>query len=362
VQVYRTYPIRRAKDTAFECLVSTVKGSEIKMKQILAIEPSKNKFMLSLGGRIQYFNGLGGEGGEGGFDGPPVPSIDNPLLAGNEPAAPTNPEPTPQPIEKLNFGGREIDPTDPNALNVVHQDYSNLNRTYTQTSQELAQARQMLDHYQTLVQTQQQVQQPVQPAQPQFTQEDRQAFSEKYQELLYEDPIEAELYKLNSPVYQHFTKDAYGNNFVKPHIEPIQQYTQEQQTAQQWSTVVQSVQSKYPDLEQYNDQIIQAYQDNPRLTPDELENVYFQVKGRAQASFTPESLLQDPNFVQQHILSNEQIRNQVLSQYAQNKQQNQPPVVMGTNVGGQMQTLGEVKPKSIKEAGQMWQQWQSRQQ
>jgi hypothetical protein len=330
------------------------------MKQVLAIEPiKKTKFMLSLGGRIQYFNG---EGGEGGFDGPPVPSIENPLLAGNEPAAqpPISPEPTP--IEKLNFGGREIDPTDPNALTTVHQDYNNLNSTFTKTSQELAQARQMLQHYETLVQQQQQVQQVQQPAQPQFTEEDRRAFTEKYQELSYEDPIEAELFKLNSPVYQHFTKEAYANNFVKPHIEPIQQFTQEQQTEKQWSSAVQSVQSKYSDLEQYNEQIIQAYQENPRLTPDDLENVYFQIKGRAQASFNPAQLVNDPNFVQQHILSNEQIRNQVLSQYAQNKQQNQPPVVMGTNVGGQMQTLGEVKPKSIKEAGAMWQQWQSRQQ
>jgi hypothetical protein len=328
------------------------------MKQVLAIEPiKKNKFMLSLGGRIQYFNGDGGEG----FDGPPVPSIENPLLAGNEPAAqpPVNPEPPP--IEKLSFGGREIDPTDPNALNTVHQDYNNLNRTFTQTSQELAQARQMLQHYETLVQQQQQVQQPVAPAQPQFTQEDRTAFSEKYQELMYEDPIEAERFKLSHPLYQSEMAELYGN-FVKPYVEPIQNFTQEQQQQQEWGKAVQSVTSKYADIEQYNADIVQAYEQNPNLTPADLENVYFQVKGRAQASFDPAQLINDPNFVQQHILSNEQIRNQVLSQYAQNKQQNQPPTVMGTNVGGQMQTLGEVKPKSIKEAGQMWQQWQSRQQ
>jgi hypothetical protein len=259
----------------------------------------------------------------------PEPTITNPLLDPNI----QNPFLAPQ--ETLDFAGRKVPVVDP-ILKDIHKDYSELNRTYQTTNQRVRELEQMNQQYQAMVQQFQQAQQfqaPQAPAPEPAV--DLEAQREAFMDKFYENPLQA-------------IQDLVSSQ-VNPVLQPI---TQEKQ----FQTDVQAMEGRYSDFRDLMPAMRDLLGEMPHLGDQGLETLYLVAKGKtAQAAPTPDQLMQDPAFIQQ-ILSNEQIRNQAVQQYmAQRQQTNQQiPVVMGSQPGGQAPSMPENKPQSIREASKMF--------
>jgi hypothetical protein len=299
---------------------------------------------------------------------------DNPLLGDDNPEGgdpqggdpeggePNNPNPEPQ-GEEFDFGGRKIKVTDPNMIETLkglHNDYNNLNGYATRTSQQLKTYEQQMQTYQQMQQNgmNQQNQQP-QNQEPQGTsQEDINKYNEEYLERFYENPYEADKWKMTQPVYQAQMKEQM-DAYIKPHIEPYE-------TRDKWNNAVSEAQREFQDFEEMKPKITEVAKQFPEMAQDpaNIKQLYYMAKGMSgegqqqQQSMNPQDLLKDPNFVNQ-ILQNENIRNQVISQYANNKQQtnSQIPPIMGGHAGGQPPSMPEDKPKTISDATQRMMKW-----
>lgn len=308
---------------------------------------------------LQHFaeGDAGGGDTSGGFSWSGAAGIENPLLAGNEPA-PSDPGQQQQqqpPVEELDFGGRKLQANDP-ALRALHGDWQELNRTFQAERQRTQLLEQQLQMFQQMQQQQQQLmqQQQVQTPKPQGpTPEQIEEAKTQYMEKFYEDPIAAERWKMNNPVFKSLMEESmrpYIEQAVKPYVDQFQQFQQQQQMQQQVNALTQ----KYSDFQQHVPKMQEILQQNPALAnvPNAMEQVYFMARG-ASVQASPEQLLSDPNFLQQHVLNNEQIRQQIVNSYLQNKQQTnqQVPPVMGNQPGGAAPATPPTSPKSIAEAG-----------
>ena len=338
----------------------------------------KNKKWLTLD--LQLFAGEGGEGG--------APASSEPAAASSSPAGeptPATSEPTfnftqgwglpkdqaaaaqvnpliQQPIvdplkatppvqptkEVFDFAGRKIEVTDPAILSVlkdVHKDYTNLQGTYTKTNQEIQELRTQKQIYEQTIQGFQQ-QQPPAAAQPQNQEPPTtELTAEEFMEKFYENPQAA----LQSMFEKQFESK------VKPVIEPIQQREKSAEQERQMNEQVSSLSQKYSDFNDHIASMQEVINENPQLAAQGLETVYFVAKGRSaqpptQAP-TPEQMLADPTFVSQHIMSNPQIQQQMISQYLQGKVQanNLTPPVMGAQ-GGQPPAIPENRPTNLRDA------------
>lgn len=298
--------------------------------------------------RMPFFNAEGAAAGGGNepqsqpsaqptFQGTPNWGMPN---QGQPAAAPTptpTPVPTPTPAatppaqtEMLDFAGRKIPVLDP-ALKDLHKDFTSLNSTYTKTNQELIEARAQMQVYQQML-----AQQQAQPPQPQTpSPEDLEQAKEEFMTRFYEDPLSA--------IEELVSKK------VNPVVEPI---TKEREFNQE----VQRISSKYADFNQMVPLMESVLQEHPQLKNQGLEAVYLIAKGKAAQNAvpapTPEQLLSDPQFVQNYVMNNEAIRNQMISQYVNDKQatNGQIPVVLGNQAGGSIPSMPDNKPKTLAEA------------
>lgn len=331
------------------------------------------KPLLSLD--LQYFS-EGGEGDQGGsqaqndvdyeYQGGMEPEtheqnhVPNPLLTDDEvlqsqqQSAPQSQEPQQaqqaqqaqtQP-EEFDFGGRKVRPNDIESIKGVYQDWQNQQQYIQQLQQQTKQFEQMMNLMQqqgvNTQQEQQQGQQPPQTADPERLQQ----IHDQYMDKMYENVFEAQKWLHSQPEYQEMLRQQ-----VQPIIEPyVQPYEQERQYQQQ----IQQMQQQYADFDSLIPQMQTILDEKPEIgsRDDALEMVYWMAKGKAATQTpTPEQLLQDRDF-QQQILSNEQIRNQVLQQYTQQKQQinsNVPPM-MGGSPGGASPAFQQQAPRTLSEA------------
>lgn len=287
-----------------------------------------------------------GESGASG-DGENTHPLVNPLLAvetqGQEAEGAAEDSSQPE-VEELDFGGRKVKAVDP-AIKELHNDWSELNRTLQQKNQQLQEMQQRLQQYEQMVQAFQQFQQPlVQQQPPQPSPEELERMKEEFLNKFYENPLEA----LNEYVQRVI------NEQVKPVIEPIQR-------ERQWQEQAQQLMQKYSDFQTYVPQMQQIVEQNPGLAelPNALEVLYLMAKGMtAQPQPTPEQLLSDPQF-RQKILQDESIRNEVLKQYMQSKQQTnqQTPPVMGRQPGGTAPAAPEEQPKTLRDGTRAFLRW-----
>lgn len=285
---------------------------------------------------------------------PPVQQGTNPLLDdlfGQPPAEPQAPmlgeEPPAAPtVEELDFAGRKVPVVDP-VIREIHKDYSNLAKTYQETNQSVRQLQEQNQMYQQMIQYfQQQGQQPQQaqaPAEPPApSPEDNEQFMSQW----YDSPI--------STVQQLIERQVQSlvESQVKPIIEPIQR-------ERQYSQELQQLASKHSDFQEHLPVMQQIVQSNPNLASQGLETVYWVAKGQnvqpQQPTYTPDQLLQDPQFRQQ-LLGDEKLRNEIVSSYMQQRQQTnqQVPPVMGNQPGGSPPAMPDEKPKTIREASKMF--------
>lgn len=305
--------------------------------------------------RLPLFNADGAMGGGDGSDssassnsaGEFSPAWGLPQ-GGNQAAAATNPlfnpeqsaTPVGQP-EVFDFAGRKIEVKDPamlSALKDVHKDYSALQGTYTQTSQRMKELEQANQTYLSLLQNVQgQQQQPAAQAQSnQPSEDDIEQMKADFMESFYDDPKTA----IESIL------DSMFQSKVQPIIEPISK-------EREWNEQVQTLSHKYPDFQTMVGPMQELLQEMPELAQHGLEKVYqiAQRSNAAQQAVSPEQLMNDPQFLQQ-VMSRPDVQKQFLSQYLQDKQgtQQQAPVMMGGQPGGQAPSSPESRPRDIKSA------------
>jgi hypothetical protein len=271
----------------------------------------------------------------GGYNPEPREPVENPLLTDEpvEPVEAVEPVEQEQPVEEspeFDFGGRKVKPNDIDAIKGVHEDWQNSQRYIQQLQQERAQ----------MLQMQQQFMQQQQP-QAQEPQEDIEQINEQLMERFYENP---------KALFDEMKQAAI--EAAKKEFEPIQK-------ANRYQSEIQEVSSKHQDFGQFVPQMQEIIQSigEERAEQLGLENVYYMARGRAPQP-NPQDMFNDVNFVKQQVMNNEQIRNELLKEFMNNKQQRQPQVpVMGNNQGGQTPYAGQVRPKSISEATRLAQQY-----
>lgn len=262
-------------------------------------------------------------------------------------------------VEKLNFGGREVDVVDP-IIHDLHKDYSHLNRELTQKAQELSEARQLAEQWQQLAQQKQPTAEPSTPQQtPQETgisQERQQQLNEQYMELMYENKFAADQWWNEQPEIVALNQERQRAEFQEALNERLAPIEQERQALQAQQVANEFIQS-HPDFEEHKDVMQGILNENPNL--EGLPNVLDVLYAMAKVQKTPNSfddMLADP-INQQKVLENEQIRTKIFQNYQQTKLQvnQQLPNIMGNPVGSQTpMSVGESAPRSIAEATRSW--------
>lgn len=243
---------------------------------------------------------------------------------------PTQPE-TPQ-ESVFDFGGRKVNPNDPESIKGAHEDFQQSQRYIQQLINE---NRQMQQQYQQ--QMQQFQQQPPQQSEPEI---DPEKLNEQMMEKFYENP--SEFFKeLREQAVQEARKD----------FEPIMK-------ERRINSEIQSLQSKYQDFGDNVPHMQKVIEEMGEAEAEKigLERVYLIAKGMNSQPVhqpRPEELLQNQEFVNQHILNNPQIQQQIMQNYMNGKQQTQPPKVMGNTYGGAQTLASQNRPKSISDASKM---------
>jgi hypothetical protein len=204
-------------------------------------------------------------------------------------------------------------------------------------------------------QNQQQTQQPQnyqqQQQSPQIQLPDKERMNqlhEEYMNRMYENKFEADLWWEQQPEVQNMRKSQ-TEQFVNPLIQPIQQ---ERQTNQR----INEMKQRYQDFDEYVPQMQELLDQRPELNSvEQIENVYWIAKAQAlESQPTLEQRLEDPEF-RQRLVQDDRFRNEVLSNYQSQKQnqQRQAPPMVGNRPGGKTQTFQYKAPRSIKEAGKL---------
>lgn len=266
-------------------------------------------------------------------------------------------------IEELDFGGRKVPVIDP-IIGELHKDYSQLTKTYQQTNQELANARQIAEQWQLLAQQNQQ--QPEQPSTPQqnspveVPQERLNQLNEEYMERMYENKFAADQWWNSQPEVVAMNQErqrAELESLVSERLAPIEQ----ERLQLQAQKIEMEFRQNHPDFEDYRDSMQEILNNNPAIgnLPDALEWLYLKAKTETtSATPTPtvEDMLLDPQY-QQKILEDENILNMAFQKYQQTKlnTNQQLPNVMGSPVGTQTpMSAGESAPRTLAEATRNW--------
>lgn len=302
------------------------------------------------------------DGGAGGGEATPVAAPETAAVPQSTPAVPQNPlltnpiysDATPQvaaqtpaaeAVRKLNFGGREVPVLDP-VVEEVHRDYTELTRTYTQTSQAMKQLEvqnaQMQQMLQLAIQQQQQTQTaPTQQQQAAPSPEELEAAKESFMEKFYEDPQAA----IRDMAMQLIQQE------VKPVIDPIQEERNFQREAQR-------LQQAYPDFRDTIQAMQQLTQTMPELEKLGLEKVYLLARnltGQTPATVsTPTETVPavaSPEVAREQFMNDPAIRQQIFNDMLREKQQQQAqvPPVMANQAGGAIPSMPPNTPKSLRE-------------
>lgn len=220
--------------------------------------------------------------------------------------------------------------------------YANLEGFNTQTRQELAQLKQTLEN---------QPEMPKEEPEVQVNEADLEAQKEAFLNKFYEDPI-AFMNELNKKA------EARAEEIAKKMVEPIYKEREAAQKQQEWNIRATQFKEAHPDMPEYTQHMVDFLSENPEIADKEnaIELAYNYAKGlKYQAPKSHDELLNDPEFVQK-IISNENIKNEILKATAAGiKKGNPPPVISGNAAtGGKPVVTPPQEAKSFKEAGQMF--------
>ncbi|MEG1510246.1 MAG: hypothetical protein RR454_07355, partial [Clostridia bacterium] len=147
--------------------------------------------------------------------------------------------------------------------------------------------------------------------------------------------ISANLESENTNLTEKDTNDVVNFTFQKP----------------DWHEKVKNFLNENPDANDFSEEIAQEILDNEQLARKDDCLMLAYNKALKNSIIEPAKLIDDENFVNEHILGNEKILNYVLQQYFNSLSQNQPPKVIKN--GGNISITPAYKPKTIKEAGEL---------
>lgn len=225
--------------------------------------------------------------------------------------------------------------------------YTNLESMTTKKAQEAAQYKAMAEKLQ--LQTSQQVD----PAQQQINQStedvpgevDPLMDSEALSELLYSDPAKVIQMILDRTRQQ-----------TDSSLAPINQERDERARVNSWRSRVDAFQAEHPDTAEWQESMAQILMQNPQLREQEngLEIAYNAARGQKyapQQTIDPKSFLQDPNFVNENVLGNEEIEKQIIERYLTKLQNGGAPMTIGqTPVGGSTALTPPKRATTMEEA------------
>ncbi|MGN0771848.1 MAG: hypothetical protein ACI4MI_04615 [Christensenellales bacterium] len=118
-----------------------------------------------------------------------------------------------------------------------------------------------------------------------------------------------------------------------------------------WKTKTDKFFEEYPSAKRWAEQIGRTIADDNQLARNEncLEIALARVL--SDNYLTPQEMIQNRDFVEQYVLTNEQIKSKIIDEYIQSLEQNRPPKSMMGR--GQIILSPPNKPKSIEEAGEI---------
>jgi|GEM_PF-4051479 len=279
-------------------------------------------FKSPIGNICYRFSGGGGEP-----TGPP--------LAEDQPAEGTTPQ---EPLYANKF-------SDPRELEKA---YITLEEKLGVQGQELGALRQQAQQLQQLPQIIEQRVQSAMEAQAQklqqqpLTPEQKREINEELLDQFNEDP---------SGFLENWRKDIFTEvqGELKKQYEPLEQKVQHYDQMARWNQQVQQVMAKYPDYAQMvpaMQQVIEMHGNSLINAPNGVEMAYLMAKGMNQ----PENLLQDQT-IRQQIMSNQEIRNEIIADYMkQVREGNAPPVVIGGQPAGASPTGAPTEIKTARDA------------
>jgi len=273
-----------------------------------------------------------------------------------EPGA-SEPKPEPEP-EVLDFGGRKVKLVDP-ALKDLHNDWSRRERTLQQereARERLEQETAQLRTFAAQVLSGQLPQQPAQPTEPApagMSPEERAKINEQLLNQFWEDPMAL----VEQAEQRGFER---AKAYIDQQLEPIQQ-----QNA--WNTMVSNLQSEFGEaFEEVAPELMRLTEEHPeRLQrPEDLRTVFLELRAEqlAQRAQGPAFDPNDPEFAQQLLTDPafESVRNQLITNYLQQKQTTQgqlPPSPSSTGGGGTAPAVPPNKPRTVKEAEALMRQY-----
>lgn len=218
--------------------------------------------------------------------------------------------------------------------------YKEIQGMSTRTAQELAQSRDMLNNQQRMFETYlaQMGQQHQAPPAPQPTEEEIAERNQKFWSELSDNPETT----FNTKVEQR----------VNEMLAPLMQKMQQQEQERAFMERAQALERAHPDANDLMDDMVNVFTQYPnlRMDPNGLEIAYNYVRGTKYQPVDPASYLNDPSFVENHVLKNEGIRNRFLSEHMQAVKSGTPPSLMGTQSGGTQMATPPNEPKTIQES------------
>ena len=152
-----------------------------------------------------------------------------------------------------------------------------------------------------------------------------------------------------------FTKKCQKLSEVSKSLENLEAEKQSQQmpvfNGEGWEESVADFLEKNSEAKKYSGEIAQEILNDASLqtSPNALELAWARVMKKEYA--LPENLAKDQNFINEQILSQDQIKKQVLDEYFKNLQNVKTPPVIARN--GVVASITQKEPSNLKEAKQM---------
>lgn len=230
-------------------------------------------------------------------------------------------------------------------------------RRITQYGQQFANLQQQWRNYLMARQQESQKTQQQQPQEPQLTPEQIQQKNEELYQRLQEKPFET-LTEFEKNTMQRVEQQMQQrlDQAMQQYVAPMAQKLQYRDSLDSYTRQLEDARTKYQDFDELlpeMERIVQEQGNYYANVPNAIEAIYGVAKARTgQAQARPvEELIKDPK-VREKLLSDPDIKNAVLKQYAQELKQGRPPSVIGSQPGETPATPPEdlTQPGSAKKA------------
>lgn len=264
------------------------------------------------------------------------PTVDsNPLLeylTGGANDSVPDPEPQPQPsVESQQPSEQELILGKFKSQEELINSYVEAQRKITEQGQTVSEIQKQLQELQKYMQPQQQ-----QPQQPEMTPEQIEQINEQFYQDLVKNPV---------PVLMKFVDEV-----ASAKVAPILQQYEQQQAVEYYNQQVEQVRSQFADFDELRPMMADIIKEQGQYLstlPNAVQTTYELAKARSVKS--PDQLLSDPNFLQK-VMQNEQVKTEILKTYAQQVQQTQTPVVIGSQPTGVSPSTPPVELKTTSDA------------